>query len=59
MDIAELSIVMSKSKVEESAGIEIMKMVMETGKKNVTRMTEMTKNHIAYPNLVQHLGLSV
>lgn len=33
MDIGALSIAMSQSRVQESAGIVVMKMAMDTGKK--------------------------
>lgn len=33
MDIGAMSMVMSQSKVQESAGIEVMKMAMESGEK--------------------------
>lgn len=57
MDIAELSIVMSQSRVEESAGIALMKKAMDTGKENAAQMTEMMKNAAVDPNLGQHLDV--
>lgn len=59
MDIAALSIIMSQSKVQESAGIAVMKMAMDTGKENATQMTEMIKKSAVDPNLGNHLDVSV
>ena len=59
MDIAALSMIMSQSRVQESAGIALMKMAMDTGKENATQMTEMIKNFAADPNLGTHLDVSV
>ena len=58
MDIAELSMVMSQSRVQQSAGIAVMKMAMDTGKDNATQMTEMIKNSAEDQNLGQHLDVS-
>lgn len=55
MDIAALSMVMSQSRVQESAGIAVMKMAMNTGKETATQMTEMMKNVAVDPNIGQHL----
>jgi hypothetical protein len=44
MDIAALSMIMSQSRVQQSVGIEMMKMAMDTGKENATQITEMMKN---------------
>jgi len=59
MDIAALSIAMSQSRVQQSAGIAVMKMAMDTGKENATQMTEMIKNSAVDPNLGSHLDVSV
>ena len=59
MDIAQLSMVMSESRVQHSAGIAVMKMAMDTGKENATQMTEMIKNSAVDPNLGNHLDVSV
>jgi len=58
MDIAELSMIMSQSRVQQSAGIAVMKMAMDTGKENATQMTEMIKNSAVDQNLGQHLDVS-
>ena len=58
MDIAALSIVMSQSRVQQSAGITVMKMAMDTDKDNATQMTEMIKNSAVESNLGQHLDVS-
>ena len=59
MDIAQLSMVMSQARVQQSAGIAVMKMAMDTGKENATQMTEMIKNSAVDPNLGNHLDISV
>ncbi|SFC86737.1 YjfB family protein [Clostridium uliginosum] len=59
MDIAALSMVMSQSRVQESAGIAIMKVAMDTGKDNAIQMTEIMKNSIVDPNLGNNLDVSV
>jgi hypothetical protein len=58
MDIAELSMVMSQSSVQQSAGIAVMKMAMDTGKETATQMTEMIKNVAVDPNLGSHIDVS-
>lgn len=55
MDIGVLSMVMSQSRVQESAGISVMKMAMDTGKENATQMTEMIKNAAIDTNIGQYL----
>ena len=55
MDIGALSMIMSQSKVQQSAGIAVMKMAMDTGKENATQMTEMIKNVAVDTNVGQHL----
>lgn len=60
MDIALLSIIMSQSRVEESAGITVMKKAMDIGEANAAQMTEIMKNNVAVdPNLGQHLDAMV
>ena len=59
MDIAQLSMVMSQSRVQQSAGIAVMKMAMDTGKENATQMTDMIKNTAVDPNLGNHIDVSV
>lgn len=59
MDIAALSMVMSQSRVQQSAGISLMKMAMDTSKENATQITEMIKNSAVDPNLGSHLDVSV
>lgn len=58
MDIAALSIVMSQSKVQQSAGIAVMKIAMNDGEKNAAQMTEMIKNVAVNPNLGSHLDVT-
>jgi hypothetical protein len=59
MDIAALSMAMSQSRVQESAGIAVMKMAMDTGKENAVQMTEMMKNVSLDPNLGNNIDVSV
>jgi len=59
MDIAALSIIMSQSRVQESAGISVMKMAMDTGKESASQMTEMMKNMAVDPNRGLHLDIRV
>jgi hypothetical protein len=59
MDIAQLSMVMSQSRAQQSAGIAVMKMAMDTGKENATQMTEMIKNVAVDPNLGSRIDVSV
>ena len=58
MDIAALSMIMNKSRVQGSAGIAVMKMAMDTGKENATQMTDMIKNSAVDPNLGNHVDVS-
>ena len=55
MDIGALSMVMSQSNVQQSAGIAVMKMAMDTGKENATTMTDMIKNVAVDSNVDQYL----
>ncbi|EQB89171.1 hypothetical protein J2Z44_003747 [Clostridium punense] len=55
MDIGALSMVMSQSKVQEPAGLAVMKMAMNTGKETSAQLTEMLKNADVDPNLGTHL----
>lgn len=55
MDIGALSMVMSQSKVQESAGLAVMKMAMNTGKETSAQLTEMLKSAAVDPNLGTHL----
>lgn len=59
MDIAALSMVMSHSRVQKSAGIVVMKMSMDTYKETASQMTEMMKNVAVDPNVGQHLDVRV
>jgi hypothetical protein len=54
MDIAALSMAMSQSRVQESVGIAVMKLAMDTSKETATQMTEMTKYVAVDPNRGQH-----
>jgi len=55
MDIGALSMIMSQSKVQQSAGIAVMKMAMDTGKETGTQLTDMMKNVAIDPNVGQNL----
>ena len=59
MDIAQLSMIMSQSRVQQSAGIAVMKMAMDTGKETATQMTEMIKNVEVDTNLGNHIDVGV
>ena len=55
MDIGAFSMIMSQSKVQQSAGIAVMKMAMDTGKETATQMTEIMKNVAGDTNVGQNL----
>ena len=57
MDIGALSIVMSQARVQQSAGISVLKMAMNTGKENATTITDMVKNISVDPNVGQNLDI--
>jgi hypothetical protein len=58
MDIGVLSIIISQSRVQQSVGIEVMKMAMNTGKENATQITEIMENVAVDPNLGKHIDFS-
>lgn len=58
MDIAEMSMVMSQSSVQQSAGIALTKMAMNANNENAAQMTEMISNSAVDPNLGSHLDVS-
>ena len=51
--------VMSQSRLKESAGIAVMKMAMDTGKETATQITEMMKSVSVDPNIGQHFDAMV
>ena len=55
MDIGALSMIMSQSQVQQTAGLAVMKMAMDTGKETATQMTEMMKNVAVDTNVGQNL----
>ena len=55
MDIGALSIVMSQARVQQSAGISVLKMAMNTCRENATTITDMVKNISVDPNVGQNL----
>lgn len=57
MDIGALSMIMSKSRVQQSVGIEVMKRAMNTGKENATQITEMMKNVAIDTDVGQNLDV--
>ena len=59
MDIGALSMVMSQSRVQESVGIAVMKMAMDTGTENATQMTEIMNNVAVDTGLGQRLDIRV
>lgn len=58
MDIAALSILMSQSRVQQSAGIAVAKIAMDTNKEIAAQMTEKLKNSAVNPNLGNHIDVS-
>ena len=56
MDIAALSTVMSQSRVQQDAGIEVMEIAMNTGKENAINTTEMIQNATLDPNLGKYFN---
>ncbi|MEA5009572.1 YjfB family protein [Clostridium tyrobutyricum] len=57
MDIASLSIAMNQSKVQQSAGIALMKMAMNNTSQNAGQITEMLENVSSNPNLGNNLDI--
>jgi hypothetical protein len=57
MDIGALSMIMSQSRVQQSVGIEVMKMAMNTGKENATQMTDMMENVAVDTSVGQNLDV--
>ncbi|OAA83198.1 YjfB family protein [Clostridium ljungdahlii] len=55
MDIAALSVAMSQSSAQQSAGIALTKIAMDSGKESAVNMTEMLSNSAVDPNLGSHL----
>jgi len=56
MDIAQLSMVMSQSRIQQSA---VVKMARDIGKETSTQMTEMIKNVEVDTNLGNHIDVGV
>ena len=59
MDIGAISMVTSQSRVQESAGIAVMKMAMDTGEKTATQIAEIMKNIAVDTNVGQNLDVIV
>lgn len=57
MDVAALSMAMSMSRIQEEAGIAVMKMAMNNGKETAVQMTEMIKSAAVDPNIGQILDV--
>lgn len=57
MDIGLLSMAMSQSKVQELAGIEVMKMAMDNGEKSAANITDMMKSCAVNPDLGNNLDV--
>ncbi|MBU3126659.1 YjfB family protein [Clostridium tagluense] len=57
MDIGTLSMATSQSRVQELAGVAVMKIAMNTGKETAAQMTEMLKNAAVDTNVGQHLDV--
>jgi len=58
MDIAALSMILSQSRVQQSAGIAVMKLAMDTGKETATQTTQMIRAISVNPNLGNNLDVS-
>jgi hypothetical protein len=56
MDIGALSMIMSQSRVQQSAGVAVMKMAMDTGKETATQITKIMKNVAVDTNVGQNLN---
>ncbi|AHM55642.1 hypothetical protein EAL2_c03390 [Peptoclostridium acidaminophilum DSM 3953] len=59
MDIAALSIVMNQLKVQQDAGIAVMKMAMDTGKETAAQVTDMMETVAVDPNCGRHIDIRV
>lgn len=59
MDIAQLSVIMSQSRVQQSASISVMKMAMDSGKENAAQMAEIMGNIAVDTNLGNNIDVSV
>lgn len=57
MDIGALSMIMNQSKVQESAGISLIKIAMDNNNENAVQMTKMMTDVAADPNLGQYLDV--
>ncbi|HZK54559.1 MAG TPA: YjfB family protein [Desulfosporosinus sp.] len=58
MDIAALSMILSQSRVQQSASLAVMKLAMDTGKETATQTTEMIRTISVNPNLGNNLDVS-
>nr|WP_274601635.1 YjfB family protein [Clostridium rhizosphaerae] len=54
-----MSMILSQSKVQQSAGLAITKLAMDTSKEISLQMTKMISNMSVDPNLGQHLDVRV
>lgn len=59
MDIAELSMTMSASKLSEDVSISLMKMTMDNSKEAAEQMTEMISNVAVDPNRGQYINVNI
>lgn len=50
---------MSQFRVQESAGIAVLKKAMESGRETATNMTEIMKEIVVDPNLGNNIDVSV
>ncbi|MGH4121129.1 YjfB family protein [Clostridium sp.] len=57
MDIGALSMIMSQSRVQQSAGIAVMKIAIDTGKQAATQINEMMGKVAVDPNVGQNLDV--
>ncbi|MBP1925701.1 hypothetical protein J2Z76_001562 [Sedimentibacter acidaminivorans] len=59
MDIGALSMVMSQSRVQQTAGIALTKMALDVSKDSATQMTEIIRNIALSPNIGNQIDISV
>lgn len=59
MDIAELSMVMSQSRIGELAGISVMKLAMNAGVENSRQMIETIGNTAVDPDRGNHIDVRI
>lgn len=65
MDIAAVSIMLNQAKVQQQAGLSVMKMAMDTGKNQIDELVEMLEqstkalDHAASPHLGGNIDITI